>query len=86
CSWPRCGKEFTVASRLTTHFRIHSGKPPYLCGYKDCQKAFHTSSSLSHHRVVHTDQGLRPYVCRHNRCGATYTQLARLITHQRTTH
>lgn len=44
------------------------------------------SSSLSHHRVVHTDQGLRPYVCRHNRCGATYTQLARLITHQRTTH
>ncbi|KAF9955715.1 hypothetical protein BGZ72_003474 [Mortierella alpina] len=42
CSWPRCGKEFTVASRLTTHFRIHSGKPPYLCGYKDCQKAFHT--------------------------------------------
>ncbi|KAF9901447.1 hypothetical protein EC991_006095 [Linnemannia zychae] len=86
CSWPRCGKEFTVASRLTTHFRIHSGKPPYLCGYKDCQKAFHTSSSLSHHRVVHTDQGLRPYICRHNRCGATYTQLARLITHQRTTH
>ncbi|KAG0048378.1 hypothetical protein BGZ83_006660 [Gryganskiella cystojenkinii] len=86
CSWPRCGKEFTVASRLTTHYRIHSGKPPYLCGYKDCQKAFHTSSSLSHHRVVHTDQGLRPYICRHNRCGATYTQLARLITHQRTTH
>ncbi|KAG0208102.1 hypothetical protein BGX28_000858 [Mortierella sp. GBA30] len=86
CSWPRCGKEFTVASRLTTHFRIHSGKPPYLCGYKDCQKAFHTSSSLSHHRVVHTDQSLRPYICRHNRCGATYTQLARLITHQRTTH
>ncbi|KAG0039035.1 hypothetical protein BGZ82_009939 [Podila clonocystis] len=86
CSWPRCGKEFTVASRLTTHFRIHNGKPPYLCGYKDCQKAFHTSSSLSHHRVVHTDQGLRPYICRHNRCGATYTQLARLITHQRTTH
>ncbi|KAF9977673.1 hypothetical protein BGZ73_005183 [Actinomortierella ambigua] len=85
-NWPRCGKEFTVASRLTTHYRIHSGKPPYLCGYKDCQKAFHTSSSLSHHRVVHTDQGLRPYVCRHNRCGATYTQLARLITHQRTTH
>ncbi|KAF8971952.1 hypothetical protein BGZ46_010236, partial [Entomortierella lignicola] len=86
CSWPRCGKEFTVSSRLTTHYRIHSGKPPYLCGYKDCQKAFHTSSSLSHHRVVHTDQNLRPYVCRHNRCGATYTQLARLITHQRTTH
>ncbi|KAF9117191.1 hypothetical protein BGX27_000040 [Mortierella sp. AM989] len=86
CSWPRCGKEFTVASRLTTHYRIHSGKPPYLCGYKDCQKAFHTSSSLSHHRVVHTDHNLRPYVCRHNRCGATYTQLARLITHQRTTH
>ncbi|KAF9368838.1 hypothetical protein CPB97_004213 [Podila verticillata] len=86
CSWPRCGKEFTVASRLTTHYRIHNGKPPYLCGYKDCQKAFHTSSSLSHHRVVHTDQGLRPYICRHNRCGATYTQLARLITHQRTTH
>ncbi|KAF9929883.1 hypothetical protein FBU30_001132 [Linnemannia zychae] len=86
CSWPRCGKEFTVASRLSTHFRIHSGKPPYLCGYKDCQKAFHTSSSLSHHRVVHTDQELRPYICRHNRCGATYTQLARLITHQRTTH
>ncbi|KAF9167613.1 hypothetical protein BGX20_011552 [Mortierella sp. AD010] len=85
-NWPRCGKEFTVASRLTTHYRIHSGKPPYLCGYKDCQKAFHTSSSLSHHRVVHTDQNLRPYVCRHNRCGATYTQLARLITHQRTTH
>ncbi|GJJ77347.1 hypothetical protein EMPS_09706 [Entomortierella parvispora] len=86
CSWPRCGKEFTVASRLTTHYRIHSGKPPYLCGYKGCEKAFHTSSSLSHHRVVHTDQGLRPYICRHNRCGATYTQLARLITHQRTTH
>ncbi|KAG0044554.1 hypothetical protein BGZ83_010229, partial [Gryganskiella cystojenkinii] len=44
------------------------------------------SSSLSHHRVIHTDQGLRPYVCRHDRCGATYTQLARLITHQRSTH
>ncbi|KAI8350479.1 hypothetical protein B0O80DRAFT_129813 [Mortierella sp. GBAus27b] len=42
CSWPRCGKEFTVVSRLTTHYRIHTGKPPYLCGYKDCQKAFHT--------------------------------------------
>ncbi|KAF9302844.1 hypothetical protein BGZ74_004738 [Mortierella antarctica] len=44
-NWPRCGKEFTVASRLTTHFRIHNGKPPYLCGYKDCQKAFHTVSA-----------------------------------------
>ncbi|KAF9362317.1 hypothetical protein BGX34_006405 [Mortierella sp. NVP85] len=86
CGWPRCGKEFQIASRLTTHYRIHTGKPPYLCGYKDCQKAFHTSSSLSHHRVVHTDQSLRPYVCNHNRCGATYTQLARLITHQRSTH
>ncbi|GJJ78948.1 hypothetical protein EMPS_11307 [Entomortierella parvispora] len=86
CNWPRCGKEFSVAARLSTHFRIHLGKPPYLCGYKGCEKAFHTSSSLSHHRVVHTDQSLRPYVCRHDRCGATYTQLARLITHQRTTH
>ncbi|KAF8986163.1 hypothetical protein BGZ46_008507 [Entomortierella lignicola] len=86
CSWPRCGKEFAVESRLSTHYRIHSGKPPYPCGYPGCNKAFHTSSSLSHHRVVHTDQNLRPFVCRHNRCGATYTQLARLITHQRTTH
>ncbi|KAF9918884.1 hypothetical protein BX616_004621 [Lobosporangium transversale] len=86
CTWPRCGKEFPLESRLSTHYRIHSGKPPYPCGYPGCTKAFHTSSSLSHHRVVHTDQGLRPYVCRHNRCGATYTQLARLITHQRTTH
>ncbi|KAF9434466.1 hypothetical protein BGZ76_007972 [Entomortierella beljakovae] len=51
-----------------------------------CDASADTSSSLSHHRVVHTDQNLRPYVCRHNRCGATYTQLARLITHQRTTH
>ncbi|KAF9345699.1 hypothetical protein BGX26_002865, partial [Mortierella sp. AD094] len=86
CSWPRCGKEFTVESRLSTHYRVHSGKPLYLCGYPGCNKAFHTSSSLSHHRVVHTDQNLRPFVCRHDRCGATYTQLARLITHQRTTH
>ncbi|KAI8355000.1 hypothetical protein B0O80DRAFT_450354 [Mortierella sp. GBAus27b] len=86
CTWPRCGKEFAAESRLSTHYRIHSGKPPYPCGYPGCTKAFHTSSSLSHHRVVHTDQGLRPYVCRHNRCGATYTQLARLITHQRNTH
>ncbi|KAK3827463.1 MAG: hypothetical protein J3Q66DRAFT_320336 [Benniella sp.] len=86
CTWPRCGKEFAVESRLSTHYRIHSGKPPYPCGYPGCNKAFHTSSSLSHHRVVHTDQGLRPFVCRHNRCGATYTQLARLITHQRNTH
>ncbi|KAH7034101.1 hypothetical protein BKA57DRAFT_187375 [Linnemannia elongata] len=86
CTFPRCGKEFSSESRLSTHIRIHSGKPPYPCDYPGCTKAFHTSSSLSHHRVVHSDQGLRPFVCRHERCGATYTQLARLITHQRTTH
>ncbi|KAF9292541.1 hypothetical protein BGZ68_003447 [Mortierella alpina] len=86
CTWPSCGKEFSAESRLVVHYRIHLGKPPYPCDYQGCTKAFHTSSSLSHHRVVHTDQGLRPFVCRHNKCGATYTQLARLITHQRTTH
>ncbi|KAG9326919.1 hypothetical protein KVV02_001443, partial [Mortierella alpina] len=86
CTWPSCGKEFLAESRLVVHYRIHLGKPPYPCDYQGCTKAFHTSSSLSHHRVVHTDQGLRPFVCRHDKCGATYTQLARLITHQRTTH
>ncbi|KAF9926060.1 hypothetical protein FBU30_004281 [Linnemannia zychae] len=86
CTFPRCGKEFSNESRLSTHIRIHSGKPPYPCDYPGCMKAFHTSSSLSHHRVVHSDQNLRPFVCRHENCGATYTQLARLITHQRTTH
>ncbi|KAF9995359.1 hypothetical protein BGZ65_008987, partial [Modicella reniformis] len=42
CTWPRCGKEFAVESRLSTHYRIHSGKPPYPCGYPGCTKAFHT--------------------------------------------
>ncbi|KAF9436021.1 hypothetical protein BGZ76_005010 [Entomortierella beljakovae] len=57
----------------------------FRCTWPRCGKEF-ASSSLSHHRVVHSDQNLRPFVCRHDRCGATYTQLARLITHQRTTH
>ncbi|KAF9275851.1 hypothetical protein BGZ88_002091, partial [Linnemannia elongata] len=63
CTFPRCGKEFSSESRLSTHIRIHSGKPPYPCDYPGCTKAFHTSSSLSHHRVVHSDQGLRPFMC-----------------------
>ena len=46
CTFPRCGKEFSNESRLSTHIRIHSGKPPYPCDYPGCTKAFHTVRSV----------------------------------------
>ena len=38
CPFPNCKKKYSIQSRLQVHYRIHSGKKPFVCTF--CSKAF----------------------------------------------
>lgn len=61
CPFPGCGKEYSKASHLRIHERVHTGDRPYACDVEGCTWTFPRSDELRRHKRKHT--GERPYRC-----------------------
>ena len=55
------------------------GKKTYQCSHPGCGKSFNTSSNLTQHLLIHTDE--RPHVC--DLCGRAFRQSGNLSKHKK---
>ena len=80
CPFPNCKKKYSIQSRLQVHYRIHSGKKPFICTF--CSKAFNEKGNLKTHERFHSDN--RPFKC--NLCSKTYKTNGHLKDHIQIQH
>lgn len=78
-----CGLTFLDRERYVNHVRSkHTLEKPYVCPYKDCNKAFSVSSSLRNHKIYEHSKDVS--VC--EICSKTFSNYRYLRNHQRLVH
>ncbi|KAI6131243.1 hypothetical protein EDD16DRAFT_1821162 [Pisolithus croceorrhizus] len=83
CSYPECSKSYSKLSRLSEHYRSHTGERPFVCD--DCGKSYLRETHLHAHRRSHLPDSQRSYVCTESPgCGKRFWTLQHLRVHQDT--
>jgi uncharacterized Zn-finger protein len=77
CSWPGCHRFFSRAYNLRSHYLIHSGGKPFICG--KCGLSFARNHDMRRHIRIHS--GEKPYSC--SRCLKGFSRRDALDRHRR---
>ncbi|KAL4071237.1 hypothetical protein V8B97DRAFT_436074 [Scleroderma yunnanense] len=61
CTHSGCTRSYSKPSRLSEHYRSHTGERPFAC--KECGKSYLRETHLQAHNRSHLPESKKPYVC-----------------------
>merc|ERR1712228_973593 len=70
CKEPGCGKTFNSWMSLTMHKTNDHGDDKGICKEPGCGKTFSSWSGLKKHKLLHKQNGVKPYSC--DECNASF--------------
>ncbi|KAH7883166.1 hypothetical protein F5I97DRAFT_189906 [Phlebopus sp. FC_14] len=83
CAYAGCNKSYSKPSRLSEHYRSHTGERPFVC--KGCGKSYLRETHLQAHSRSHLPDSERPYVCTEaSDCKRRFWTLQHLQVHENT--
>ncbi|KIJ58546.1 hypothetical protein HYDPIDRAFT_87559 [Hydnomerulius pinastri MD-312] len=81
CTYPECTKSYSKPSRLSEHYRSHTGERPFVCN--ECGKSYLRETHLQAHSKSHLPESERPYVCTEiSDCQKRFWTLQHLHVHE----
>ncbi|KIM53173.1 hypothetical protein SCLCIDRAFT_139502 [Scleroderma citrinum Foug A] len=83
CTYSGCSKSYSKPSRLSEHYRSHTGERPYVC--EECGKSYLRETHLHAHNRSHLPESKKPYVCNEfPGCTKRFWTLQHLHLHENT--
>ncbi|KAG6333160.1 hypothetical protein ID866_5927 [Astraeus odoratus] len=81
CTYAGCTKSYSKPSRLSEHYRSHTGERPFVC--QECGKSYLRESHLHAHKRSHLPESKKPYVCTQSPgCQKRFWTLQHLHVHE----